>query len=153
MVDIQWQYGLSIKKDMFEIFKKEFEKTIIKKGIKNIIPVIKIDAQIKHKNFNKKQIEEIKQLEPFGEKNKSPMFCYKNLKIDSIRSLTEGKHLKLILKDDNYLINTIGFNLGYLAEEYLIGDKIDVIGTLEINEYNNKETIQINVKDIMKSIN
>lgn len=153
MVDMQWQFGLSIKKDEFENFKKEFEKTIIKNGIKEITSVIKIDAQIKYKDINKKQLEEIKALEPFGEKNKTPIFIYKNLKIDSIRSLTEGKHLKLSLKDENYLINAIGFNLGYLAQEYLIGDKIDVIGTLEQNQYNEKETIQINIKDIMKSIN
>ena len=153
MVDMQWQFGLSIKKDEVENFKKEFEKTIIKNGIKEITSVIKIDAQIKYKDINKKQLEEIKALEPFGEKNKTPIFIYKNLKIDSIRSLTEGKHLKLSLKDENYLINAIGFNLGYLAQEYLIGDKIDVIGTLEQNQYNEKETIQINIKDIMKSIN
>lgn len=143
--------GLAIKKDMLESFKIEFEKTLENMNIKEIIPVIKIDSQIKYKDINKKLIDEIKMLEPFGEKNKVPIFCYKNLKIDSIRSLTDGKHLKLTLKDDNYYINAIGFNLGYLSEEYLIGDKIDVIGTLEINQYNGKEVIQINIKDIMKS--
>ena len=97
-------------------------------------------------------INELKLLEPFGEKNKMPVFIYKNLKIDSIRSLSEGKHLKLILKDDNLLINAIGFNLGELSEEYLIGDKVDIVGTLEVNKYNGYDNIQINIKDIMKSI-
>ena len=91
-------------------------------------------------------------LEPFGEKNRTPIFVYKNLKIDSIRSLSEGKHLKLTLKDDNLLINAIGFNLGYLSNEFLIGDKIDVAGVLEINNFGGEETVQINIKDIMKSI-
>jgi len=45
-----------------------------------------------------------------------------------------------------------GFNLGYLSEEYLIGDTIDVVGTLEVNCYNGETTIQINIKDMMKSI-
>ena len=45
-----------------------------------------------------------------------------------------------------------GFNLGYLSEEYLMGDIIDVAGTLETNTYNDKTDIQINIKDIMKSI-
>ena len=52
----------------------------------------------------------------------------------------------------NEIINAIGFNLGELSEEYLIGDKVDVVGTLEINAYNGQEQIQINLKDIMKSI-
>lgn len=150
---MKWQYGLSMKKNMFAKFKEEFEQIAAKQNIKQLVPVINIDAQITSKDINKKLMLDLKKLEPFGEKNKIPIFSYKNLKIDSIRSLSEGKHLKLILKDDNYLLNVIGFNLGYLSEEYLIGDKVDIVGVLEINSYNGEETIQINLKDIMKSFN
>ena len=127
--------GLALKKEMFNKFKEKFEEIAIKKNIKQIIPVIKIDGQITSKDINKSTIQELELLEPFGEKNKTPIFVYKNLKIDSIRALSEGKHLKLTLRDDNILINAIGFNLGYLSEEFLIGDKIDVAGVLEINNF------------------
>ena len=127
--------GLALKKEMFNKFKEKFEEIAIKQNIKQIIPVIKIDGQITSKDINKTTIQELELLEPFGEKNKTPIFVYKNLKIDSIRALSEGKHLKLTLKDDNILINAIGFNLGYLSEEFLIGDKIDVAGVLEINNF------------------
>ncbi len=127
--------GLSLKKEKYNDFKLAFEKIAKSKNIQQIIPVIKIDSIITAKDVNKKTIEELEKLEPFGEKNKNPIFVYKNLKIDSIRALSEGKHLKLTLKDDNLLINAIGFNLGHLSEEYLIGDKIDIAGNLEINKY------------------
>ena len=91
-------------------------------------------------------------MEPFGEANKTPIFAIKNLKIDSIRALTEGKHLKLSLKSNNIYINAIGFNLGFLVDEYRLGDKVDVAGNLEINSFNGIESIQINLKDMMKSI-
>jgi len=91
-------------------------------------------------------------LEPFGEQNKQPLVVYKNLKIESIRALSEGKHLKLMLKDNNDTIDAIGFNMGELSEHYLIGDKVDVVGNLEINSFNGQEKIQINMRDIMKSI-
>ena len=81
-----------------------------------------------------------------------PLFAIKNLKIDSIRALSEGKHLKLTLKDNKNIINAIGFNLGYMSSEYKIGDKIDVVGNLEINTFNGVDNIQINLKDVMKSI-
>ncbi len=81
-----------------------------------------------------------------------PIFAFKNLKIDSIRALSDGKHIKLTLKENNNIINAIGFNLGYLAEEYTIGDKIDVAGVLEINSFNGVDSLQINIKDIMKSV-
>ena len=127
--------GLSLKKEKYNDFKLAFEEIAKSKNIQQIIPVIKIDSIITAKDVNKKTIEELELLEPFGEKNKNPIFVYKNLKIDSIRALSEGKHLKLTLKDDNLLINAIGFNLGHLSEEYLIGDKIDIAGNLEINKY------------------
>ena len=75
----------------------------------------------------------------------------KNLKIDYIRARSEGGHLKLTLRDENFVINAIGFDIGFLAEEYRIGDKIDIVGTLEINSFNGFSSIQINVKDIRKS--
>ena len=127
--------GLSLKKEKYNDFKLAFEEMAKSKNIQQIIPVIKIDSIITAKDVNKKTIEDLEMLEPFGEKNKNPIFVYKNLKIDSIRALSEGKHLKLTLKDDNLLINAIGFNLGHLSEEYLIGDKIDIAGNLEINKY------------------
>lgn len=144
--------GLALKKEMFNSFKQKFEEIAISKDIKQYVPVIKIDGQITSKEANKEIIHELELLEPFGEKNKTPIFVYKNLKIDSIRALSEGKHLKLTLKDDNFLINAIGFNLGHLTEEFLIGDKIDVAGVLEINHFGGHNLIQINIKDIMKSI-
>ena len=81
-----------------------------------------------------------------------PIFAFKNLKIDSMRALSEGKHVKLTLKDGNIIISAIGFNMGSLAEEYKIGDKIDVAGILEINTFNGEDNIQINIKDLMKAI-
>ena len=144
--------GLSLEKEKINDFKKYFEEISKAKNVKQLIPVINIDCEITKKELNKKTIEQIKLLEPFGEKNKQPLVIYKNLKITSIRALSEGKHLKLMLKDDNEIVNAIGFNLGELSNEYLIGDKVDIVGTIETNAYNGQEQIQINLKDIMKSI-
>lgn len=144
--------GITVKKDNLEKFKKEFEQIATQSKIDEIIPIINIDAKVDLSDIDKEMVESLKQLEPFGEANKMPVFAFKNLKIDSIRALSEGKHLKLTLKDNNYIINAIGFNIGYLANEYRIGDKIDVAGVLEINTFNGVDNLQINIKDIMKSI-
>lgn len=144
--------GITVKKDNLEKFKKEFEQIATQSKIDEIIPIINIDAKVDLSDIDKEMVESLKQLEPFGEANKIPVFAFKNLKIDSIRALSEGKHLKLTLKDNNYIINAIGFNIGYLANEYRIGDKIDVAGVLEINTFNGVDNLQINIKDIMKSI-
>ena len=144
--------GLTIKKENFEKFKSKFEEFAKKKNIKNIYPTIKIDGEISKNDLKVETVEELKKLEPFGEKNGKPNFLYKGLKINSIRTLSEAKHLKLSLRDDGQLIDAIGFNLGALADEFLIGDKVDIVGVLEINEYNGIKKVQINLKDIMKSV-
>jgi len=124
----------------------------IEKQIEEIVPILKIDAQINLDEINKDMVDSLKELEPYGESNKTPLFVFKNLKIDSIRALSEGKHLKLTLKDNKNIVNAIGFNLGELSNDYIIGDKVDVVGNLEINSFNGVENIQINIKDIMKSL-
>ena len=144
--------GITIKKEKFEAFKKEFEEIAKEAKIEEIVPIINIDAKIDFSSINKEMVESLKELEPFGEGNKMPVFAFKNLKIDSIRALSEGKHLKLTLKEGNTVVNAIGFNMGGLAEEYRIGDKIDVVGVLEVNTFNGVDTLQINMKDIMKAI-
>ncbi len=128
--------GITVKKENFLKFREKFEKIAEEAHIEEIIPVIQVDSKIEIKDINKDMVESLKQLEPFGEGNRMPVFVFKNLKIDSIRALSEGKHLKLTLKDNSTIINAIGFNLGNLAEEYRIGDKIDVVGVLEINSFN-----------------
>ena len=144
--------GITVKKDDLEDFKQELEKIATESKIDEIIPIVNIDAKINLSDINKDMVASLKQLEPFGEANKMPIFAFKNLKIDSIRALSEGKHLKLTLKDNNNIINAIGFNMGYLVDEYRIGDKIDVAGVLEVNTFNGVDNLQINMKDIMKSV-
>lgn len=144
--------GLSLKRSNFDKFKEEMQKVAKEANIEEIIPVIVIDKLVSLKNINIKMIKDLKMLEPFGEGNKTPLFACKNLKIDSIRTLTEGKHLKLSLRDENIVINAIGFNMGHIADDYTIGDKVDIVGALEINTYNGEDSIQFNLKDIMKSL-
>ena len=145
--------GLSLDKKDFEDFKFAFEEYTKTCNLNEIVPIINIDKLLSDKELTIENIKALEQLEPYGEANKCPLFVYKNLKIDSIRSLTEGKHMKLTLKsNNNNIITAMGFNMGYRAEEFLIGDKIDIVGMLEINEFNGIQSIQFNLKDVMKSL-
>ena len=144
--------GVSVKKENFTKFKEEFEEYAQKSEICDIIPTIQIDEKITLKEIRLEDVKSLSLLEPFGEANKMPVFLYRNLKIHSIRALSEGKHLKLTLKDDNFFIDAIGFQLGELSGEYQIGDRVDIVGTLEINQFNGNENVQMNIKDIRKAV-
>ena len=144
--------GVTIQKENLKKFADQIEQIAEQSNIKEIEPIINIDAEVNLDEVTIDYVESLQKLEPFGEGNKVPLFAFRNLKIDSIRAISEGKHLKLVLKNSNNLINAIGFNIGSLAEEYKIGDKVDVVGVLEINTFNGVKSIQINLKDIMKSL-
>ena len=145
--------GISLKTNKIEQFKKNFLDYANKNiSDKMLDQVIEIDDEITSKDIDLEEIRKINLMEPFGESNNEPIVLYRNLKINSIRTLSEGKHLKLILQDDNINIDAIGFNMGELAEEYQIDDKIDVIGNIGINSFNNNDKIQILLKDIRRTI-
>jgi single-stranded-DNA-specific exonuclease len=145
--------GLSLKQENVEKFKEQLESYADEKITDELlIRKIEIDEEVEKSDLSLENIRELSMLEPFGEENEKPIFLYKNLKIVGIRTLSDGKHIKLSLQDENMFIDVIGFGMGDLANEYELGDKVDVVGNLEINSYNGRESIQILLKDMRKSI-
>ena len=143
--------GLTLKEENYNAFKTKLEEITSETIDKEAVPSIKVDAIIEPKSINMDIFASMKLLEPYGESNSSPLFVSKNLKVESVRLLSNDKHIKLTLRDGNILLSAIGFNLG--DKVVRLGDKIDLVYALEINKYNNTETIQLNVKDIKKSLN
>lgn len=139
--------GLSLNTKDFEKFKNMINE-YAEKNIKDedLIPTINIDLKLEDSQLNIEDVEELKLLEPFGQSNEEPIFMITNLKVVSIKTLSEGKHLKLFLKNQNYL-DAIGFNLGERANELKIGDTIDIVGNLNINDFNNTKKVQMLLKD------
>ena len=145
--------GVSINKNKFKIFKDEFLEIAKNEKVSEFVPILNIDKVLDLDNINRDIVESLSLLEPFGEGNKIPVFAFKNLIIYSIRSLSDGKHLKIVLKNNNNTyIDAIGFNLGHLSQEFKIGDRVDIAGNLEINSFNGVDNIQINLKDLIKAI-
>lgn len=145
--------GLCLETKYFQDFKNEFENYAKENIDTNSTYEIDVDKEVFGKELKIKEIEELNKLEPFGDSNEEPVFILKGLKITSIRALSDGKHIKLTLKDDNNIdIDGIGFGLGEISTSYQIGDRVDVIGNLQINSFNGMETIQLNLKDIRMAL-
>ena len=143
--------GIAVKKENFENFKREFQEYAKSHGVCDIMPVIQIDEETSLKDVDLETVRQLSLLEPYGEANKVPLFMIKNLKVQAIRTISEGKHLKLRLGQDSYLIDAIGFGIGNWAENYQIGDKVDIVGSLEVNSFNGNEQVQLVIRDMRKS--
>lgn len=144
--------GLSIAEENIEKFTELFEKATTRKSGSINEQIIDIDMQVTKKDLNGKIIRDIMTLKPFGQSNQVPLFIYKGLKVVAIRTIKEDKHLKLTLQDERSLIEGIAFSQGARRDEVMIGNKVDVVGNIEVNTFNTPKTIQIVIQDFKKAI-
>ena len=144
--------GLSLPKNNLEKFNQKMQEISKDIDLEQLVPIIKIDKVLTSKDLEVDNINSLKMLEPFGEGNKNPIFLVKNAKITSIRALSEGKHLKISVNVDGKNVDVIGFKMGELVNNFLIGDKIDIAGTIDVNIFNGIKNVQMTLKNIIKSI-
>ena len=145
--------GLSIEEENLQKFIDEFKKVIFEEvGDKEPEQIIDIDMQIFEKDLNVSLIKDLYKLRPYGQSNKVPQFLYKGLKITAIRTLKDDKHLKLTLKDNKFLLDALAFSQGNRRDELRLGDKIDVVCSVEVNTFTSPRTIQLILQDFKKSV-
>ena len=93
------------------------------------------------------------QFEPHGPGNMKPVFISENVFSDDVRLLKDA-HLKLQMMQPNndVKLEAIGFNLADKMDFVASGVPFDVVYTLEVNRWRDRETLQLNVKDIRPNI-
>jgi single-stranded-DNA-specific exonuclease len=143
--------GFTIKKINLSLFKKFIEKDFSKKIINNELKN-KFDLEISLSAINRKFLNEIYKLGPFGNDNLLPLFLIKNVNIIK-PNIINRKHISAFIKPSvGSSIKSICFNcMGTEIAEYLLfyKKKINIIAEINENFWNNKKIIQLNIKDII----
>jgi single-stranded-DNA-specific exonuclease len=147
--------GFSIKKDNLKLLDDYIQKDYSTK-ITSTEFLHKYDAEISATAINSRLMNEINKLGPFGNKNLQPVFLIKDVKF--IRSkIIKDKHIAVIIKPNiGPSINSICFNsVNTDIGTYLLTykKKINIIAILSENIWNNKKTIQLNIKDLVSKVN
>ena len=144
--------GLSIEEDKIQEFREQFEEVVKEKTDGLSEQMIDIDAEIKISDLNVNLLKDIHELKPYGQSNNQPLFLYKGLKVEAIRTLKEDKHLKMTLRDGKFLVEALAFSQGERRDELTVGCKIDVVCNVELNTFNTPKTIQFILHDFKKSV-
>ena len=144
--------GMSIEKENIDKFRDEFEKTVTNSLKAENEQIIDVDMEITKNDLNINLLKDIVKIRPYGQANPVPLFVYKGLKVHSIRTLKDEKHLKFTLKDEKILIEALAFSQGNRRDEFRIGDKIDVLCNVELNTFKTPRTIQLVLQDFKKSV-
>ncbi len=111
-------------------------------------PTIHIDMELRLRDATMKLAKELLLLEPTGQENTQPVFLTRNLRVVDARTVGKNDgHLKLKLAGDGQPpIDAIGFRLGDWIDD--MPDCIDAAYQLEINEWNGRRNLQLNLQDI-----
>ncbi|MCL9770622.1 single-stranded-DNA-specific exonuclease RecJ [Flavobacterium sp. HXWNR69] len=147
--------GMTLLEENYENFKNAFEK-VVQETIHPdlLIPEISYDAEIELSEINPKLMRLLKQFEPFGPENMTPLFLAKGL-TDSGYAKTLGsdnEHLKAFVKQGNSeSFGAIGFGLGNKLDVVANKNKFDAIFSLEENEWKDTVTLQLQLRDINAS--
>ena len=146
--------GMTMLPENVIAFSKKFEE-VVASGIAPhlLIPEIVIDAQIDFKNITKSFYKILSQMEPFGPENLRPVFISKNVFDTSWSKIVKELHIRFVLKQDNIVITGIGFNMAEKFHLLQMQKPIDIVYTIDENEWNGETTLQLKVIDFMLSEN
>ncbi len=119
-------------------------------------PVIEIDSKLDFSQITPKFCRILKQFQPFGPGNNTPVFLTENVyDYGSCRKVgPAGQHLKLELiqepEPDHLLrqISAIGFNMSDFFDHVKAGNPVDVCYSVVENFYRGNSTIQLRLKDM-----
>ena len=119
------------------------------KGL-DLRPHIDIDAEVPLSAFSKGVYEEIRQLEPYGMSNPAPVFLSRKVEVVEQKLVgNQNDHIKLKLKHDNVTWDTMGFRLGnYIGD---LGRHIDIVYSVEVDNFNGKGQLRLNLLDFARS--
>ncbi len=146
--------GLTLEESQLINFTHAFEEVVTKQmEVDSFVETIKYDSEIELSDITFKLKQFIDKLAPFGPQNMIPTFVTKQVvNAGGSRCVGADKtHLKLEVCHANnrgFKINGIAFGLGMHEELILKGEPFDIIYSLDINHWNNTQTLQLMVKDI-----
>jgi len=144
--------GMTLKPENYAAFKEAFEKVVQETIAPELLqPELSIDAVVHFEEITPKFTRILKQFEPCGPQNMTPVFVSNNV-FDTGYGKPMGKeeeHLKLFLRQNNSEgIPAIGFGLGSKHEIVKNKQVFEAAYCIDENEWNDKIELQLRLKDI-----
>lgn len=116
-------------------------------------PSLRVDAEVDLNDLSWELLADLAQLEPFGQANPQPTLMSAGVDVVDVRTRGgDGQHLSLLLrKDGGTTYEAIAFRLGHLADALRRHPRIDVLYTLEANEWQGEHKLQLKIKDFRRA--
>ncbi len=144
--------GMTLLPEQVDPFTRKFEE-IVASTIQpdQLIPVISVDAEVQFKDLTSALYDILCQMEPFGPDNMKPVFMARNVLDYGWSKIVKEDHIRFTLKQGNKVFNGIGFNMAEKFDLLHINQPLDIVFTLDENEWNGEKNLQLKVIDLRLS--
>jgi single-stranded-DNA-specific exonuclease len=142
--------GMSISAEKIDLFHQKIS-SLAQEWLteEDYIPMTKVDGELQLSDINVSLIEQLKVLEPYGMGNPTPHFVISNTRIAQMKRMgVDRNHLRLQLTEGDHLIDVVAFRKAELAEEITERARVNILGQLQINEWNGRRSPQIILRDL-----
>lgn len=146
--------GLTMREENLAEFASRIDRYVSSHITKEMVtPVIDVDSEINFSQITPKFFRVLKQFQPFGPGNSSPVFLTRNVYDDGNGRKVGpgGQHLKLELIQESqpyHQVSAIAFNMADSFEHIRNGNPVDVCYSIVENYYRGNSTLQLRIKDI-----
>ncbi len=140
--------GLTVKRANLDEFRKKINEYarlhLADEGFKIRMEA---DCELNMTDLTMELAEELTLLEPFGVGNASPVFVMKNVNVKRITNIGAGKHSRLLLEKNGVCLTALYFGVSECELGFDVGDVIDVLFHVDINDYKNVRSVQMILQD------
>lgn len=142
--------GLSLDSNNIELFRKRINEYALSREMP--FNALNIDCKLNPAYINCELVKNLSYLAPYGAGNPTPIFGLFKMTLSQIVPLSQNKHLRLVLTRGGASVTVMKFFTSTDEFPFSVGDVLDLAVTLEINEYNGRESVSIIAKEIKSDL-
>ena len=143
--------GLTMLPENLNNFIQQFEEVVSSTITEELLtPEIVIDSEVNFNQLNESFYNIQEQMEPFGPENMRPVFISRNV-INKGSKIVKEKHIRFVVSQDNKTYTGIGFGMADKFPLLCLSRPVDMVYTIDINEWNGVKDLQLKVIDFRLS--
>ena len=144
--------GLSVTRGNLEAFKKKINEYARENLCEEaMIQTVEADCELSLAQITMPLAERLHVMEPYGVENPVPVFVLYGASVLEATSISGGKHTRLLIGDTKYSYTAMCFSQSLSDLNLFVGDRVDVMFNLDVNEWNGRKSVQLIVRDIRLS--
>jgi single-stranded-DNA-specific exonuclease len=144
--------GMTMNPENVLAFAERFEEIVSRSvGEEFFTPELTINAALDFDEITTTFFRIISQMEPFGPENNMPVFMARGVRNDGRSKIVKEKHIRFSVMQKGISFTGIGFNLADKFNMLENQQPVDLVFTIDENEWNNEKKLQLKVTDLRPS--